>query len=124
MVLQAKLDRRKFLKTSTKTGGALILGFYFPVRGQTAGTGVGCIAQDLQTQRMAENFRRQSDHRACGKTRAWTGLAHIHADDDRGGIGSGLVHHSRGAGPNHSFDLSGFAYRWQRRRGKYVYADA
>ena len=35
MVLQAKLDRREFLKTSTKTAGALILGFYFPVRGQT-----------------------------------------------------------------------------------------
>jgi isoquinoline 1-oxidoreductase beta subunit len=35
MVLQAKLYRREFLKTSTKTAGALILGFYFPMRGQT-----------------------------------------------------------------------------------------
>jgi isoquinoline 1-oxidoreductase beta subunit len=35
MVLQAKLDRREFLKTSTRTGGGLILGFCFPARGQT-----------------------------------------------------------------------------------------
>jgi isoquinoline 1-oxidoreductase subunit beta len=35
MVPRSKLDRREFLKTSTRTAGALILGFYFPSRGQT-----------------------------------------------------------------------------------------
>jgi isoquinoline 1-oxidoreductase beta subunit len=34
MVLQAELDRRKFLTTSTGTAGALVLGFYFPLRGR------------------------------------------------------------------------------------------
>jgi isoquinoline 1-oxidoreductase beta subunit len=34
MVLQAELDRRKFLTTSTRTAGALVLGFYFPLRGR------------------------------------------------------------------------------------------
>ncbi|HLZ13235.1 MAG TPA: molybdopterin cofactor-binding domain-containing protein [Candidatus Acidoferrum sp.] len=41
MVQQAKLDRRKFLKTSTKTAGALLLGFYFPVKGQAQEPGPG-----------------------------------------------------------------------------------
>jgi isoquinoline 1-oxidoreductase beta subunit len=35
MVPRSKLDRRKFLTKSTRTAGALILGFYFPLRGQT-----------------------------------------------------------------------------------------
>jgi len=34
MVLQAELDRRKFLTTSAGTAGALIFGFYFPLRGR------------------------------------------------------------------------------------------
>jgi isoquinoline 1-oxidoreductase beta subunit len=37
MAPQAKLDRREFLRTSTETAGALILGFYFPMRGETRG---------------------------------------------------------------------------------------
>jgi isoquinoline 1-oxidoreductase beta subunit len=35
MAHRSKLDRREFLKTSTRTAGALILGFSFPLRGQT-----------------------------------------------------------------------------------------
>jgi isoquinoline 1-oxidoreductase beta subunit len=35
MVPQAKLPRREFLKASTKTAGVLVLGFYFPLHGQT-----------------------------------------------------------------------------------------
>ena len=35
MVPRSQFDRREFLKTSTRTAGALILGFYFPLRGQT-----------------------------------------------------------------------------------------
>jgi isoquinoline 1-oxidoreductase beta subunit len=34
MVPRSRLDRREFLKTSTRTAGALILGFYFALRGQ------------------------------------------------------------------------------------------
>ncbi|HET6932764.1 MAG TPA: molybdopterin cofactor-binding domain-containing protein [Candidatus Acidoferrum sp.] len=34
MILQAELDRRKFLTTSTRTACALVLGFYFPLRGR------------------------------------------------------------------------------------------
>jgi isoquinoline 1-oxidoreductase beta subunit len=41
MVLQVKLARREFLRTSIKTAGALTLGFYFPMRGKSQEPGWG-----------------------------------------------------------------------------------
>src|SRR5262249_12617016 len=45
MVPRSKLGRREFLKTSTRTAGALILGFYFPLRGQMQEQASGASAR-------------------------------------------------------------------------------
>ena len=55
MVLQAKLERREFLKTSTKTGAALILGFCFPVRGQTPGASLRIFKPNAWLRITADN---------------------------------------------------------------------
>ncbi len=41
MILQTQVSRREFLKTSTQTGGALILGFCLPTHGQVQGPASG-----------------------------------------------------------------------------------
>ena len=124
MMLQAQVSRREFLKTSAQSRRSPHSRLLFPRTRTSAGTGVrwtikvfkpnawlritadNQITVLVEKPELGQGSRTYTPMMIAEELEAdWSTIRVEQAPDD-------------------SCDLSGSAYRWQRRRGKYVYPDA